>query len=172
MATLSALRHSWHPLLHPYRTHVLCPPNLCPDLCLKAKVAGSITPSKHRVAVGPRWEICMPSRYTTKARRMASVMPSYSKSCITSKRSRGCCLSIAATSLPPYMSSSETSGSSSPFNTNDLAGTKDRSGQCMMSIVQRTHRPKLNEDACITVPLDHDDPPHVPGRRSLPYQNR
>ena len=43
MAIFGALRPPWHPLLHPYRTHVLCPPNLCPDLCLKAKVAGSIT---------------------------------------------------------------------------------------------------------------------------------
>ena len=43
MATFGALRHPWHPLLHPYRTHVLCPPNLCPDLCLKAKVTGSLS---------------------------------------------------------------------------------------------------------------------------------
>ena len=54
MATFGALRHPWNRLLHPYRTHVLCPPNLCPDLCLKAKVAGSITPSKNGVAAGPK----------------------------------------------------------------------------------------------------------------------
>jgi len=54
MATFGALRHPWNRLLHPYRTHVLCPPNLCPGLCLKAKVAGSITPSKNGVAAGPR----------------------------------------------------------------------------------------------------------------------
>ena len=30
MATLSALRNAWHPLLNLYRTHVLCPPDLCP----------------------------------------------------------------------------------------------------------------------------------------------
>lgn len=30
MATFGALRHSWNRLLHPYRTHVLCPLNLCP----------------------------------------------------------------------------------------------------------------------------------------------
>src|SRR5271156_6531158 len=29
MATLGALRHPWHPLLHPYRTHDLCPGDLC-----------------------------------------------------------------------------------------------------------------------------------------------
>ena len=29
MATFGALRHPWHPLLHPYRTHDLCPPDLC-----------------------------------------------------------------------------------------------------------------------------------------------
>ena len=32
MATFEALRHHWYPLLHPYRTHVLCPPNLCPNV--------------------------------------------------------------------------------------------------------------------------------------------
>jgi hypothetical protein len=32
MATFGALRHSWNRLLHPYRTHVLCPPNLCPHV--------------------------------------------------------------------------------------------------------------------------------------------
>jgi hypothetical protein len=44
MATFGALRHPWHPLLHPYRTHVLCPLDLCPDLCLQAKVAGLLSP--------------------------------------------------------------------------------------------------------------------------------
>lgn len=39
MATFGALRPPWHP----YRTQVLCPPNLCPDLCLKAKVAGLLS---------------------------------------------------------------------------------------------------------------------------------
>ena len=29
MATVGALRYPWHRLLHPYRTRVLCPPNLC-----------------------------------------------------------------------------------------------------------------------------------------------
>jgi len=43
MATFGALRPPWNRLLHPYRTHVLCPPNLCPDLCLKAKVAGLLS---------------------------------------------------------------------------------------------------------------------------------
>jgi len=32
MATFGALRHPWNWLLHPYRTHVLCPPNLCPNV--------------------------------------------------------------------------------------------------------------------------------------------
>jgi len=32
MATFGALRHPWNRLLHPYRTYVLCPPNLCPHL--------------------------------------------------------------------------------------------------------------------------------------------
>ena len=32
MATFGALRPPWNPLLHPYRTRVLCPPNLCPYL--------------------------------------------------------------------------------------------------------------------------------------------
>ena len=50
MATLGALRPPWHPLLHPYRTYVLCPPNLCPNLCLKAKFAGSIRNSQHGIA--------------------------------------------------------------------------------------------------------------------------
>ncbi len=44
MATFGALRPPWNRLLHPYRTHVLCPQNLCPDLCLKAKVAGLLSP--------------------------------------------------------------------------------------------------------------------------------
>src|SRR5487761_324668 len=43
---------------------------------------------------------------------MPAVIPSCAKSCSTSNRSRGCCRSIAATSLPPYMSSSETTGTS------------------------------------------------------------
>jgi hypothetical protein len=30
MAPFSALRNGWQPLLHPYRTHDLCPVNLCP----------------------------------------------------------------------------------------------------------------------------------------------
>jgi len=30
MAPFSALRNSWQPLLHPYRTLDLCPVNLCP----------------------------------------------------------------------------------------------------------------------------------------------
>jgi hypothetical protein len=30
MAPFSALRNSWQRLLHPYRTHDLCPANLCP----------------------------------------------------------------------------------------------------------------------------------------------
>jgi hypothetical protein len=29
MATFGALRHPWHRLLHPNRTHVLCPLDLC-----------------------------------------------------------------------------------------------------------------------------------------------
>src|SRR6185437_6175795 len=37
-------------------------------------------------------------------------MPSWAKSCRTSNRSRGCWRSIAATSLPPYTSSRETTG--------------------------------------------------------------
>jgi uncharacterized caspase-like protein len=41
------------------------------------------------------------ARLTTKARRMPGVMPQSTKSSITSKRSRGCCRSIAATSLLP-----------------------------------------------------------------------
>ena len=44
MATLGALRHPWHPLLPPYRTHVLCPLDLCQNLCLKAEVAGLLSP--------------------------------------------------------------------------------------------------------------------------------
>lgn len=48
--------------------------------------------------------------FTTKARRMPAVIPSCAKSCITSNRSRGCCRSMAATSLPPYMSANDTTG--------------------------------------------------------------
>lgn len=43
-----------------------------------------------------------------KAQRMPTVIPACSNSCSTSNRSRGCCLSSGATSLPPYMSSSDT----------------------------------------------------------------
>ena len=32
MAPFSALRNNWKPLLHPYRTHDLCPVNFCPAL--------------------------------------------------------------------------------------------------------------------------------------------
>jgi hypothetical protein len=32
MAPISSLRHPWHPLLRPYRTHVLCPLDLCPHI--------------------------------------------------------------------------------------------------------------------------------------------
>ena len=46
------LETPWNRLLHPYSTHVLCPPNLC----LKTKVAGLLTPSKDRVAAGQRWK--------------------------------------------------------------------------------------------------------------------
>lgn len=49
MATFGALRPPWNRLLHPYRTHVLCPPNLCPtqladhrpDLFLWTEVVGA-----------------------------------------------------------------------------------------------------------------------------------
>ena len=32
MATFGALRHPWNRLSHPYRTRVLCLPNLCPHI--------------------------------------------------------------------------------------------------------------------------------------------
>jgi len=35
MAPFSALRNSWQPLLHPYRTHDLCPQNLYPRCVVK-----------------------------------------------------------------------------------------------------------------------------------------
>jgi len=54
MATFGALRHPWNRLLHPYRTHVLCPPNLCPDLCLKANVAGLLSPPNRCGEFGQR----------------------------------------------------------------------------------------------------------------------
>ena len=54
MATFGALRHPWNRLLHPYRTHVLCPLNLCPNLCLKAKVAGLLSPQNRYWMSGQR----------------------------------------------------------------------------------------------------------------------
>jgi len=42
MATFGALRHPWPRLLHPYRTHVLCPPDLCPRASLgRSSLLGS-----------------------------------------------------------------------------------------------------------------------------------
>jgi hypothetical protein len=38
MAPFSALRNDWEPLLHPYRTHDLCPVNLCPNCGLPRDV--------------------------------------------------------------------------------------------------------------------------------------
>ena len=51
MATLGALRHPWNRLLRPYRTHVLCPPNLCP----KAEIAGLLSPQSGCCKFGRRW---------------------------------------------------------------------------------------------------------------------
>jgi hypothetical protein len=48
MATFGALRHPWNRLLPPYRTHVLCPLDLCPNPCRRSveiEVAGKINVS-------------------------------------------------------------------------------------------------------------------------------
>lgn len=44
----------WHRLLHPDRTRVLCPQNLCADLCLKAKIAGLLSPPNRCGELGQR----------------------------------------------------------------------------------------------------------------------
>jgi hypothetical protein len=44
MATFGALRPPWNRLLHPYRTHVLCPPNLCPNVDFPENFEGFCAP--------------------------------------------------------------------------------------------------------------------------------